>query len=104
MAEYAEYEKGAIYPRPFVNLVYSVAETVDELLDDIVGIRPVEHTLEVAENIAPANIIRRFTGIPKPSEVVEDVLDRIDEEEIGWRGPRFPSLPRFAGRPPAWGP
>jgi len=84
MAEYPEYG-GELHPRPAVNIVYSVAETVDELLDGIVGARPVGHALEVARNLAPANVIRRVTGLPKPSEIVEDVLDRLGES-IGYRG------------------
>lgn len=85
MAEYPEYEKGAIYPRPFVNVAYSVAETIDDFTDSVIGIRPVGHVLEVAREIAPANVIRRVTGLPKPSEVVEDILDRIDES-FGFKG------------------
>jgi hypothetical protein len=86
MAVYPEYpRKKKIYPEPVVNIAYSVAETVDEFTDSIAGIRPVGHAMEVLRNIAPANVIRRVTGIPKPSEVVEEILDRIDEE-IG-RGP-----------------
>jgi len=95
MAVYPEYEKGEIYPRPFVNVAYSIAETADEFLDSVVGIRPVGHAMEVLRNIAPANVIRRVTGIPKPSEIVEEVLDRIDKA-IGARG-------IFGiGKPPKW--
>ncbi len=85
MAVYPEYAKGEIAPRPAVNAIFSMAETVDDVLDSFVGARPVTHVLEVGRNIAPANVIRRLTGIPKPSEVVEEVLDRIDEA-IGTRG------------------
>lgn len=85
MAVYPEYAKGEIAPRPAVNVIFSAAETIDDVLDSVVGARPVTHALEIGRNIAPANVIRRVTGIPKPSEVVEEMLDKIDET-IGTKG------------------
>ena len=81
MAVYPEYPRGRrIYPEPTVNIVYSVAETVDELADSVIGARPAGHVLEAARMLAPANVIRTVTGVPKPSEIVEEILDRLNEE------------------------
>jgi len=85
MVTYPEYPREKrIYPEPVVDIAYSYAATVDNALDAVVGMRPVGHAMEIADNLAPANVIRRTTGIPKPSEIVEDVLDKIDE---ALRGP-----------------
>ena len=83
-----------IYPEPVVNVVYSVAATADELLDSIAGVRPIGHALEIVRFFAPANVIRTVTGVPKPSEVVEEILDRVQEE---LRPPLLgrPGFPRF---------
>lgn len=83
MAVYPEYPRGKrIYPEPVVNIAYSIAATVDNALDNLIGIRPVGHAMEIADLLAPANVIRTITGVPKPSEIVEEILDRLNEEVV----------------------
>ena len=60
-----------------VNLVESVAVTVDDVLDNVVGFRVAEPAIELVKPILPANVIHNVTGIPKPSELIESVVDRI---------------------------
>jgi len=69
--------KDKFYPKPAVNGVYSIAETVDDFLDAVVGLRPCGHLLEIGEKLAPANVINELTGIPKPSEVIDETLEDI---------------------------
>ncbi|MBW2559154.1 MAG: hypothetical protein JRD69_10050 [Deltaproteobacteria bacterium] len=62
-----------------VNIVKSAAETIDDITDSVVGIKIVGPLVDTAREIAPANVIRDLTGIPKPSEVMEDIRTRILE-------------------------
>jgi len=60
-----------------VDLVRSAAMSIDRRLNAIAGIKIAEPVLDTLEEIAPANVIHDITGIPKPSEVMEDVRRRI---------------------------
>lgn len=62
-----------------VNLIKSTAESIDDVTDSLVGVKLVGPLLDTAREIAPANVIRDLTGVPKPSEVVEDIRIRILE-------------------------
>jgi hypothetical protein len=61
-----------------VNILDSVALTVDDLLDDAVGLRPATAVKKVWEKIAPANAVERVTGLPKPDDVLAPVQDKIE--------------------------
>ena len=68
------------YPQPYVNLGYSVAETLDDVTDSVLGIRPFGTTLRLARALAPANVIKKLTNLPKPSEIVDKVLREIESK------------------------
>ncbi|RKY54333.1 MAG: hypothetical protein DRP92_01385 [Candidatus Neomarinimicrobiota bacterium] len=65
--------------------VWGVINTVDNRLDDVLGIRPLRLVGRALTAIAPANVIRNVTGIEKPSELVEEVTDSLDSELKGLR-------------------
>ena len=60
--------------------VWTIIHTIDNRLDDVLGIRPLRAVGRALTAIAPANVIRNVTGIPKPSEVAEGVMDSLDEK------------------------
>lgn len=68
-----------------VNLAASAGQTVDDTLDDLVGFRPARDFARVGETLAPANVIRNVTGVPKPSEVIDDFADDVERriEQLG---------------------
>lgn len=57
------------------DLLYMLINTVDNRLDDVIGIRPIRAIARVATTVAPANAINNLTGMDKPSEVVERLMD-----------------------------
>jgi hypothetical protein len=67
------------------DLVWTVINTVDNRLDDLVGIRPLRFVGKAATALAPANVIKNVTGIDKPSEIVEEITDDLDSELKGLR-------------------
>jgi len=54
--------------------------TVDNVVDDVLGMRPLRHISRVVASLMPANVIRNVTGIPKPSEMAEGIADSVEEE------------------------
>lgn len=61
-----------------VNILDSVALTVDEVLDAAIGVRPASAVKKVWEKVAPANVIENVTGMPKPDDVLAPVQDKIE--------------------------
>jgi len=59
------------------NLIRDVAETVDDVTDSVVGIKIAGPIVDTLREIAPANVIQDLTGLPKPSEIMEDIRSRI---------------------------
>lgn len=57
------------------DLVYLAINTIDNRLDDIVGIRPLRAFARIITTAAPANAINNLTGVEKPSEVMERLMD-----------------------------
>ena len=68
--------------------------SVDEVLDSIVGMRPLRHIARPIAALMPANIIRNVTGLAKPSEIVERFEDSIEQKLQGLKTgtPRLPRL------------
>lgn len=60
------------------DLVWTVIHTIDNRLDDIAGIRPVRAAGRILTGIAPANVIKNVTGMEKPSEMAEDLFNKVD--------------------------
>jgi len=73
-----------------VNIIKSVAETIDDMFDSIIGGRPVSRILGIAESIAPANVARRL-GIPAPGELVDRVFAELEGAARSGRLPTPPS-------------
>ena len=68
--------------------------SVDEVLDSVLGMRPLRHIARPLAAIMPANIIKNVTGLAKPSEIIEEFEDKLEQKIQGMKtgGPR---LPRF---------
>ena len=56
------------------------ANTIDNRLDDVLGIRPVQAVGRILTAIAPANAINNLTGLDKPGEVVEKKMDDLERD------------------------
>jgi len=67
------------------DLVWTAIHTIDNRLDDVLGIRPLRLVGRALTAIAPANVVRNVTGIPKPSEVVEGITDELDRKLRGFK-------------------
>jgi len=65
------------------DLLFMAVNTVDNRLDDLVGIRPVRAVARVLTTIAPANAISNLTGMDKPSTVVERLMDGVENDVKG---------------------
>lgn len=65
------------------DLLFMAVNTLDNRLDDILGIRPVRAVARIATSIAPANAISNLTGMDKPSVVVERTMDRVESDIRG---------------------
>ena len=71
-----------------VNLVRSIAVTIDDLVDAIVGGRPATRVLDALETIAPANVVRRF-GVKPPGDLVDEaVVKAIASARAAGGGPK----------------
>ena len=58
-----------------VNLVRSLAVTIDDLADAALGIKPASKVVNLIEDILPANVISTVTSIPKPEQTIGKALD-----------------------------
>lgn len=72
-------------PEEGANLVYSIAETIDEFTNNVAGIKPASTILGVLRPLAPANVISSITKLPRPSDVIEpkitEALDNLRTAE-----------------------
>lgn len=75
------------------NLIEVVVNTVDDVLDDLVGMRPVEAVVTGVRTIAPANVLNNVTGVPKPSEKVTELVANMEGNLRSAKG-RLPNLPK----------
>jgi hypothetical protein len=84
------------------DIVLNVFETIDNRLDDIAGVRPLRHVSRPLTAIAPGNVIRKVTGLPKPSEIVEGLEDKVEKEmgsKVGSMKHKMPSPPEMPELP-----
>ncbi|MCZ7404291.1 MAG: hypothetical protein O8C67_05080 [Candidatus Methanoperedens sp.] len=84
------------------DIILNAFETVDNRLDDLVGIRPLRHIAKPLTAIAPGNVIHKVTGLPKPSTLIEGVEDKIVREvgsKAGSMKGRMPSMPELPELP-----
>ena len=64
-------------PEERVNIVWSVAETVDDIVDAVVGGRPLTRLLSIIQDIGPAKVVRRL-GLPAPGDIVDRAVSEIE--------------------------
>jgi hypothetical protein len=57
--------------------VVSIPRQIDDVLNTVFGLAPAEPLFNIVRDIGPANVIRTLTGIPKPSEVINEAIDEI---------------------------
>jgi len=72
---------------PKMNIVKGTAHTIDWATNSLVGVKLAGPVIDTVEELAPANVINDLTGIPKPSEVMEDMRYRAMESlglKKGW--------------------
>ena len=60
-----------------VNLVRSIAKTVDDALDRLGLGKPVTALLDFLYDISPKSVLTEKLGIPAPGDVVEQVRQQI---------------------------
>jgi hypothetical protein len=70
------YGKDATQLPPFV----WIARQVDDILNSVVGLAPVEPVLNIVRDIMPANVVKTVTGLDKPSEIVNPLIDDIAQK------------------------
>lgn len=61
---------------PENDIILAAINTIDNRLDDIVGIRPFGTIADVVTELAPANVIEEVTGIDKPGVVAERIISK----------------------------
>ncbi len=62
------------------DILWMGINTVDNRLDDLLGIRPVRAVARVLTTIAPANLISNVTDLDKPSDVIEKKMDELERD------------------------
>lgn len=76
------------------DLLHEIVAAGDNVVDDVIGIRPGRLVLRAASTVSPANVIKSLTNLEKPSEFVETLSDKIESELSSQKGmPSMPSLP-----------
>ena len=73
-----------------INFVKSTAKTIDDLVDAVIGGRPVTRLLGVLEGIAPANVVRKL-GAPAPGDVVDQAVAQVEYAVKAGRPPVPPT-------------
>ena len=71
-----------------------LAESVDDIIQALVGDRPVEDLLRLLAHISPAATWRRITGAPAPGEILRGIRARIREEIERMEKRMFPGAER----------
>jgi len=62
------------------DILWMAVNTVDNRLDDVLGIRPVQGIGRVLTAIAPANAVSNLTGLDKPGTVIEKKMDDLERD------------------------
>lgn len=80
-----------------ISVFDAVVDSVDDIVDALIGLRPLRTVARPIAAIMPANIINNLTGLQKPSELIDSFEDSLEAKikGLGGRGPRGPRLPRF---------
>lgn len=80
-----------------VDLIKSVANTIDNVVEKVVGGRPVSRVLGILEAVAPANVVRRL-GLPAPGDLVDRAAAEVETALKTGTLPRPPSPREIFGR------
>jgi hypothetical protein len=62
------------------DILWMAANTIDNRLDDVLGIRPVQAVGRVLTAMAPANAINNLTALDKPGTVIEKKMDDLERD------------------------
>lgn len=62
------------------DILWMAANTVDNRLDDVLGIRPVQAVGRILTAISPANAINNLTDLDKPGTVIEKKMDDLERD------------------------
>lgn len=60
------------------NLIDDLAKTVDDVLYNVVGIKPAEKVVSLAQKLGPATVISDVTGISKPEATFSKITSDIE--------------------------
>ena len=64
-------------PEERVNLIKSLADTVDDIWDAVIGGRPLTRLIDIVESIGPAKVIRKL-GLPAPGDLPDRVAQEVE--------------------------
>ncbi len=73
------------------NIIKSVAKTLDDVWDAVIGGRPFERLIDTVESIGPAKVVRKL-GLPAPGDLPDKVAAEIETAVKTGTFPR-PPLP-----------
>jgi len=62
------------------DILWMAANTIDNRLDDVLGIRPVQAAGRILTAMAPANAINNLTDLDKPGTVIEKKMDDLERD------------------------
>ncbi len=68
------------------DLIVNIGETIDNRIDDLIGLRPLRTIAKPLTSLAPANVIHNATNLPKPSQLIEEAESKIDSDISSKRG------------------
>jgi len=60
-----------------VNILKSIADTIDDIWDSVIGGRPVSRIIGIIESIGPAKISRKL-GLPAPGDLPDKVAQDLE--------------------------
>jgi hypothetical protein len=68
------------------DLIDDVVQTIDRVAYDLVGVKPAEKVVMIAEKIAPSNVLTEVTGIAKPESTLGKVFSDVDRTASKLKG------------------
>ena len=80
-----------------INILKSVAETIDDVIDSVVGGRPLTRLINILEAIGPARVVRRL-GLPAPGDIPDRIAREAEEAARAGSPPSIEELIRRLGR------
>lgn len=87
MSEVRELMPYAFEKRP-INIVRSIAKTIDDLLYNFGLGRPLESLMDFLDAISPHTVLTDKLGIPAPGDIATEVAEKITYAVKGGRLPR----------------